>query len=408
VLQAKVSKQLSESTTQRVNTFIERTKLGRDSQALEEFLMLIMDVNKEASSEGSAKDESSVRGDTEPQVDNNICCFASGKLYTESMLGVGVSRQRKNLGTAAELLSKNAFDGGLRQNTDKSAFEFFLPVWINERHASNSPAWCKALQKSYTQMGSQVFQVSKEEDCILEVFPRLINQMIVEVMRPDASKSAAITIFEALCNFWRTLRWLVDSQKPLLRKISDMLQRFVADEPYRHKDVTADLGIILVLHTVVQGQPGCPCKTDFIDSYFDENSLRCVMWWQRSGTRPESQPVFDATKVSREICMFQMMVLDVVIADPAQTLKQMEATNCKLPSRLESLQSKWKQTQANVKDWRAFFKCIQATEPKFPSSAAWIASCVQRAASKGPKYGDSGKGSSKGAGKGKGKGKGKY
>lgn len=47
----------------------------------------------------------------------NICCWSTGKLYTQAMLGVGIRRE-KNLGTAAELLSKEAFDGGLRQNTD--------------------------------------------------------------------------------------------------------------------------------------------------------------------------------------------------------------------------------------------------------------------------------------------------
>lgn len=48
----------------------------------------------------------------------NICCWSTGKLYTQAMLGVGIRREKKNLGTAAELLSKEAFDGGLRQNTD--------------------------------------------------------------------------------------------------------------------------------------------------------------------------------------------------------------------------------------------------------------------------------------------------
>merc|ERR1719230_332245 len=69
-----------------------------------------------------------------PAVDTNICCFATGQLYTEALLGVGVSRERRNLGTAAELLSLEAYDGGLRQSTNKAPFEFFLPVWINRSH----------------------------------------------------------------------------------------------------------------------------------------------------------------------------------------------------------------------------------------------------------------------------------
>merc|ERR1711953_1343254 len=172
--------------------------------------------------------------------------------------------------------------------------------------------------------GRRVYEVSSEDDSIMEVFPRLINQMIVEVMKPDAAKSAAIATFEALCNFWRTLRWLVDTRPTLLARIGALLSNFVSDEACRHKDNTPDLGIVLVLFTVFQGHDGCPTRDDFIKAYADENSLRCVMWWQRSGTRPEPEPVFRATQVSREICMFQMMVVDVIIADVGITLKLME------------------------------------------------------------------------------------
>merc|ERR1719197_2348033 len=163
-------------------------------------------------------------------VDKNICCFSTGKLYTESLLGIGVSRERRNLTTAAELLSKEAFDGGLRQSTNKSAFEFFLPVWINEAHASKCEAWRESLRNSYMQIGRNAYQVSSDDDAILEVFPRLINQMIVEVMKPEAEKSAAIATFEALCNFWRTLRWLVDVRPTLLARIGALLSKFVQDE----------------------------------------------------------------------------------------------------------------------------------------------------------------------------------
>jgi len=228
--------------------------------------------------------------------------------------------------------------------------------------------------------------------------------MIVEVMKPDAAKSAAIATFEALCNFWRTLRWLVDTRKTLLKRVGKMLSSFVADDSSRHKDVTPDLGIMLVLFTVFQGHEGCPTRSDFIKAYADENSLRWVMWWQRSGTKPDSAPVFEATKVSREICMFQMMVVDVLVSDVALTLRDMEKTNCKLPERLEALQISWRKQQASTNGWEAYFKCIGAPQPQFPSSGAWIAECVRRASERGPKYGGA-KGEGKGKGKGSGKGK---
>merc|ERR1719454_768565 len=103
-----------------------------------------------------------------------------------------------------------------------------------------------------------------------------------------------------------------------------MLSRFVADETNRHKDKTPDLGMTLVLFTVLQGHEGCPPREALVNAYADENSLRWVMWWQRSGTKAESMPVFHATQVSREICMFQMMIVDVVVGEVAVTLSEME------------------------------------------------------------------------------------
>merc|ERR1712072_331996 len=149
--------------------------------------------------------------------------------------------------------------------------------------------------------------------------------------------------------------------------------------------------------TVFQGHDGCPTRDDFMRAYFDENSLRWVMWWQRSGTRPEAMPVFHATQVSRDICMFQMMVVDIVIANVDVTLQEIEKTNCKLPQRLETLQVQWRQQKSSVDSWASYFACIGVSRPAFQSESAWIADCVSRAAEKGPKYGDA-KGKGKGGG----------
>ena len=57
--------------------------------------------------------------------------------------------------------------------------------------------------------------------------------MIVEMMKPDASKSAAIATFEALCNFWRTFRWLVDTRVKLRKMVATRLMGFVKEENNR-------------------------------------------------------------------------------------------------------------------------------------------------------------------------------
>jgi hypothetical protein len=173
-------------------------------------MITFLEIIKDASSKcESGSDSGSTCASSSPlKVDTNICCFATGVLYTEALLGIGLYRKGKNLGTAGELLSYEAYQGGLRQSTDKTPFEFFLPVWINQTHAASNAQWSQVLQQSYLTIGKKVFDVSGEDAAILEVFPRLINQLIVEMMRPDQEKTEAIATFEALCNSWRTMRWL--------------------------------------------------------------------------------------------------------------------------------------------------------------------------------------------------------
>jgi ubiquitin-protein ligase len=87
----------------RIEDFAEKAGFFSDGARLDSFLALLSDVAL-AQQGGSTAAASSSCGASEPEaleVDTNICCFATGKLYTEAVLGVGVSRERRNLGTAA-------------------------------------------------------------------------------------------------------------------------------------------------------------------------------------------------------------------------------------------------------------------------------------------------------------------
>jgi len=391
-----------ETLIARVRDFATRAGISAKLEQMDAFLGLVSDIVQASAVPSCRPTPLAV------EVDANICCWSTRKLYTETLLGVGISRAGKNLTTAAEFVSKEAFDAGIRQNTDKSSFEFFLPVWINKAHAAQKKEWLETMKNSVFQIG-KLYNAKNEDEAIIEVFARLINQMIVEMMRPDNSKTVAIALFEAMCNFWRSLRWFVEARPSLQQTIGTLLSNFVSDEKCRHKDAAPDLGVILVLFTVFHGQKGCPDRRLFTDSYLDENSLRWVMWWQKDGVPPESHAVFQATKVSRDICMFQMMVVDIVIGDPTEVLVQIEATNCKLPERLQELQNQWRLKQPTIDTWSKYFAQIQATQPPFSDLSSWIRSCVSRAQDKGPKYGQKGhqKGQQKGQQKGWGKGNGK-
>ena len=36
------------------------------------------------------------------------------------------------------------------------------------------------------------------------------------------------------------------------------------------------------------------------------------MWWRKDGVQPASRPVFEATRVSRSVCLFQLKILQLV------------------------------------------------------------------------------------------------
>merc|ERR1711985_70848 len=135
---------------------------------------------------------------------------------------------------------------------------------------------------------------------------------------------------------------------------------------------------------------------DFINAYADENFVRCVMWWQDT-VPAKAAPVLEATKVSREILMFQLMLSAIVVGDNVdETLQEMEGTNCKVPARLELLQSKWREQKSSTNTWKLFFERIGASLPSFKTTEDWIADCVKRSSKKGPKYTRTQKGSGKG------------
>ena len=77
-----------------------------------------------------------------PKIDENIVCYTSGMSYTEDILGYGLSVVRQgrqvNISTPAELLSKSAYDSGVRVSTNKQNFTYFLPAFINKTHAEEN------------------------------------------------------------------------------------------------------------------------------------------------------------------------------------------------------------------------------------------------------------------------------
>merc|ERR1712142_647423 len=100
--------------------------------------------------------------------------------YMEDILGYGLSVVRKgrqvNISTPAELISKTAFDSGVRVSTNKQGFTYFLPAFINKKHAAESDQWRSILLDTIVKIGREVYsnKVSELSKSISEIFSRLM------------------------------------------------------------------------------------------------------------------------------------------------------------------------------------------------------------------------------------------
>ena len=69
--------------------------------------------------------------------------------------------RQANISTPAELISKTAFDSGIRTSTNKQSFSYFLPAFINRKHAEENEEWRNALLSTLAQIGSEVYNIPR-------------------------------------------------------------------------------------------------------------------------------------------------------------------------------------------------------------------------------------------------------
>jgi len=335
-------------------------------------------------------------------------CYFTLASHEDDTLGYGIYFDRSGKPKSyGELISWTAFhEHKLRQTSRKESFTHFIPAFINPQHASNNPQWVRRTKQSLEQSARACSGGVGSDDVppALQVLPALINSMVVEINRGD--KASAIAFFEALCSFWRTLRWYIVVDTALSKDAVGRVQRFIDTPAARHKNNVPDVGALLALATSLVGAFSLE---SFIDAYLDESFVRCVMWW-RDECAAQARAVFVATAVSRSIFHFQMEVLRIVIGDaPDVTATKMDQSYGRLPERLEALQCAWK-ARIEPRTWGEYAivtGCSVEMRRRIGEDPdQWIMSCVQRSIENGPLYQKGARGGRGGGGGKGGKGKG--
>lgn len=303
--------------------------------------------------------------------DSSIACWHSFEHYTESVLGVGITLEREKtrttLATDGELISISAYEGGLRQTPTKSTFEYFLPAFISPLHSTGSMQscgrdWEQCLIKSVILIGNAIRSLGESKigigsgdvnianmkrsrpfACfVLRIYSDIINSMVVKIMQPESDVRASERIFRVLIDCWRTLYWIKQNYPCVSEVVVARVKSFTEEVSKRNFKVEPNIGCLLALRTVVSDAE-VP-MLDFFHAYIEESSLRGVKWWRKQGVEAVPGAVFEATKVSRRLFLFQSLFLTHSISrDLEETAALADRTECKLSDRLDVLLARFKQ-----------------------------------------------------------------
>jgi len=307
---------------------------------------------------------------TVDEPDSTIACWYSFEHYTESVLGVGIvlerGRAHTTLATDGELISIGAYEGGLRQTPTKTTFEYFLPAFISPVHSTGSMQssgrdWEQCLVKSVILIGNAVRNLGESKievgrglvdiasmqksrafaNFVLRIYSDIINSMVVKIMQPESDVRASERIFRVLIDCWRTLYWFKQKYPCVSEVVVARVKSFTEQVSKRNKKIEPNIGCLLALRTVVSDAE-VPIL-DFFHAYIEESSLRGVMWWRKNGVEAVPGAVFDATKVSRRLFLFQSLFLThSITGDLEETAALADRTECKLSDRLDVLLARFK------------------------------------------------------------------
>ncbi len=334
-----------------------QNKIGANIDEQNHFLhtiQFLIEKNKSKENETSFK--------TQEIIDPEIFCWYSNVNYTQDILGYGikVKQQGRNeiLCTDANYISKTAFfEDNLRVFPNKDTFRFFLPAFINIKHI-NTADWTNILTSSIFEIGSIYSLGHNFNNCVIKIFPDLINNLVVQMMDSHSDIRASELIFRCLLNLWRTFYHLISTNESLKNYILENVHQFIYNESKRNKEHTPNLGNILAMSTVLN-------ETDinigdFLNAFEFECSLRRVLWWQKDRVKLDANGTYQQCEISRNNVLFQILfrsyLLEIGILN---RIEELDRFNCNVEGGVEVLLNKWKEilerTQAQP-NWQQYYQ----------------------------------------------------
>jgi ubiquitin-protein ligase len=337
-----------------------------------------------------------------------LVCFYLRKTHMESVLGIGLrvsdevrstaqGRPRSGfVGRAAtirmlDLLSLEAYmEHGVRTGIYGEHFNVFLPIAIDPSHFTRAEIILRESLLHIHRMWVRPEKVARWPLCIVEVLPRLMNHMVLELVKDCDTqlqnsgrslssdqrwtvKRSSEKALQGYCLLLDLFEKLANRFPEVERELRSRVSLFRRSQGGRHKSRTPDLGMFLTYLLVLKEDWSTYCV-----SFIEELLARNVVWYldgSKTGNRSLAhlahleddtyvslqrlQETFAASSHSLKLFMFQVSFLRLVS-------KGIDS-HYGYPSPEDS-RNIFQQTQEiyAVKDWDG---CLRICEYQLPESA---------------------------------------
>ena len=212
----------------------------------------------------------------------------------------------------------------MRNSIWNQRFQHFIPLILNKGHARFSEKiFIESLKEIYPQYKLPV------ADLVLEVIPKMMNSMIVSLMKENLTMQLSEKSLLGYCQFHHMLLYYADLYPSIERKANQTIERFLSSTRNRTKRDVPDLGSFLVLLTLSKHS-----WKDIAIPLFLEASDRNVRWMLEKVPELETiehslvsqsriEKTFDAQIVSLRLLMFQAYFLSNVSRPKGKSWREM-------------------------------------------------------------------------------------
>ena len=365
-----------------------------------------------------------------------LACFYTKDSFVHTMLGVGLrlgsstsSKSTKMVELEFDLLSHDAFfSHSVRRTVFGNDIDAWLPVLLNQRHTdkvmpylrgflnvmashshNHSRSSAHAIPLSTLSTYDAVVALGAEETfdpaTVLQVVPRIMNNLVVALMGNGKGADTRMTLIHASENallgytsLHHMLLELAERYPSIQKDAEQQVRNFIANEGSRCKVVVPDLGMFVVLFSLLptgawKASVGAVLKESFDRSVFWLLSQRGAGLGELAFLEAASvcdyrlHTTFEATSTGRNLFMFQARFLALIAPKEGETrsdqlCRYRRSYGKPEPGMVEALRANCGQI-LDVATWAGYHQCLGVPVPSSAALCTRLKTAVVRSENKG-------------------------